>query len=212
MIYQISLIARDVRVAIDENRDNRPLIEDEDVDTLSIEELVLSKVEDSVRRVVLDAPVGLLDNGRNFGERVFWRGNGTGWILLPENFLRLVIFRMSDWERPVFNPIGSDDPRYGLQFSRYPGIRGTPQKPVVAVVQRAEGRALEFFSCRSKEATVEQAVYIPYPKVDRFGGIEIPERCYRAVVYEAASLTLATVGQLELAAKMRELSSEALAL
>lgn len=123
--------------------------------------------------------------------------------------MRLVIFKMSDWERPVYEPITAADPQYQLQFSRYKGLRGNPQKPVVAIVSRAEGRALELFSCKSQSATVEQAVYIPLPKVDCDGGINIPERCYMSVVYEAASLVLAIIGN-ALSSTMSELSKQLL--
>lgn len=210
MVYKVQRIARDVRVAIDENRTGEQLIADEDIDTLSLDEIVLSKIEDGVRRVVSDAPVYLLDGGLPFGDAVFWNDNGSGWILLPDDFMRLLIFRMSDWERPVYEPITAADPRYPLQFSRHKGVRGNPQKPVVAIVTRAEGRALELFSCRSQSATVDQAVYIPLPKIDRDGGIDIPERCYMAVVYQIASLVLAVVGQGNQSSLMSELSKQLL--
>lgn len=210
MIYKIHRIARDVRIAIDENKTSEQLITDEDVDTLSLEDIVRSKIVEAVRRVITNAPVHLLDGGVPFGDAVYWRSNLSGWILLPDDFMRLFIFKMSDWERPVYEPITAADPQYNLQFSRYKGIRGNPQKPVVAIVSRSEGRVLELYSCKSKEATVEQAVYFPLPKLDEDGGIDIPERCYTSVVYEAASLVLATLGQADLSAIMTELSKQLL--
>lgn len=210
MIYKIHRIARDIRIAIDENKTSEQLITDEDIDTLSLEEIVRSKIVEAVRRVITNAPVHLLDGGVTFGDAVYWRSNLSGWVLLPDDFMRLFIFKMSDWERPVYEPITAADPEYNLQFSRYKGIRGNPQKPVVAIVSRAEGRVLELYSCKSKEATVEQAVYFPLPKLDEDGGIDIPERCYTSVVYEAASLVLATLGQADLSSIMTELSKQLL--
>ena len=221
MIYKVSKVARDVRIAIDENKTSEQLITDEDIDTLSLEDIVRSKIVEAVRRVITNAPVHLLDGGVPFGDAVFWRpGSGrqtskngdtfSGWILLPDDFMRLFIFKMSDWERPVYEPITAADPQYNLQFSRYKGIRGNPQKPVVAIVSRSEGRVLELYSCKSKEATVEQAVYFPLPKLDKDGGIDIPQRCYTSVVYEVASLVLATLGQADLSSIMTELSKQLL--
>lgn len=210
MIYQIQRIARDVRVAMDENKTSEQLIADEDIDTLSLDDIVRSKIVEAVRRVVTEAPVHLLDGGVPFGDAVYWRGKGSGWTLLPDDFMRLLIFKMSDWERPVYEPITAADPQYQLQFSRYKGLRGNPQKPVVAIVSRAEGRVLELYSCKDTDATVEQAVYIPLPKVDCDGGIEIPERCYTSVVYQTASLVLASVGQADLSSIMSELSKQLL--
>lgn len=210
MVYKVRNIVRDVRVAIDENKTSEQLMVDGDIDTLSLNDIARSKVKEAVRRVVTAAPVHLLDGGVPFGDAVFWRDKSSGWILLPDDFMRLLIFRMSDWERPVYEPITAASARYQLQFSRHKGLRGNPQKPVVAVVSRQEGRVLELFSCRDNSATVAQAAYLPFPRVDKDGGIEIPERCYTSVVYEAASLVLATIGQGELSSKMSELSKQLL--
>lgn len=199
---------RDVKVAIDQNASSAVLLAEEDVDTLSTDEIVRSKIVEGTRRVVRIAPSHLLDGGVPFGDVVYWSSRLSGRIILPEDFMRLFIFKMSDWERPVYDPITAADAAYGLQFSRYKGIRGTPQKPVVAIISRQEGLTLEFFSCRNTGATVEQALYFPFPRIDGDGGIEIPERCYNAVVYEAASLTLMTIGESELSARMSELSKE----
>lgn len=209
MIYQFSKISRDVRVAIDENKSSEQLIADEDVDTLSLDEIVHSKIEEAARKVVSEAPLYLLDGGKPFGDAIYWRDKGSGWILLPDDFMRLLIFKMSDWERAVFEPIQADSALYELQHSRYKGLRGNVQKPVVAIVRRAEGQALEFYSCSDPEAEIEQAVYIPLPKMDENGGINIPERCYRATIYLAASLSLATIGN-ALSQTMLELSKESL--
>lgn len=209
MVYKITHIARDVRIAIDENKTSEQLIADDDIDTLSLEEIIRSKIVEAVRRVITEAPTHLLDGGVPFGDAIYWRNQCSGWILLPDDFMRLVIFKMNDWERPVYEPITAADPQYQLQFSRYKGLRGNPQKPVVAIVSRAEGRALELFSCKSQNATVEQAVYIPQPRVDCDGGINIPERCYMSVVYETASLVLATIGN-ALSSTMSELSKQLL--
>lgn len=213
MIFQIDRIVRDVRVALDENKTSRQFLDEEDIDTLSVEDIIRAKILEAVRRVVTEAPAHLLDGGVPFGDAVFWsdgtspfKGSFAGWIILPEDFMRLFVFKMSDWERPVYEVVTAGDPRYQMQFSRYAGIRGNPQKPVVAIVSRQEGRVLELFSCRSKEATVEQALYLPLPRIDRNDGVQIPERCYMAVIYRAASLALATLQRLDAANLMDELS------
>lgn len=214
MIYQIDRIIRDIRIAIDENKTSEQLLTDEDIDTLSLEEIVRSKILEAVRRVVMEAPVHLLSGGVPFGDAIFWidqqpfKDSYAGWIILPEDFMRLFVFKMSDWERPVYDVLTAGDPRYEMQFSRYAGIRGNPQKPVVAIVSRAEGLTLELFCCKSKEVTVEQALYFPLPRIDCDGGIEIPERCYTSVVYESAALVLGTLGKIELAKFMDELSKQ----
>lgn len=206
MVCRVAEVVRDVRVALDRNNSGVQLLETGDVDTLSLDEIIGGKVAEAVRLVELAAPAHLLEEGHLFGESVYWNGDGSGWTLLPEDFMRLVAFRMSDWERTVYGAVSVDDPRYLRQSSRYGGIRGNVQKPVCAIVHRAEGKALEFYSCLSEDAYVSRASYVPYPRVDEYGGIDISERCYEAVVYMSAALAMVTMGDMEKATAMRELS------
>lgn len=159
-----------------------------------------------MRRVESSAPVRYLEEGHVFGNAIYWERNGSGWTLLPDDFMRLVAFRMSDWERTCYMAISADDPLYDLQSSRYKGIRGNVQKPVCAIVNRAEGKALEFYSCNSEDAYVKRASYIPYPEIDEDDGIDISERCYTAVVYMTAALVLTAYGASEQAAAMNTLA------
>lgn len=205
-MYKIETVSRDVRIAIDENKTSEQLLGDEDIDTLSLNEIVRSKIEEAVRRVETTAPTFLLEEGHTFGDSVFWEDNNSGWTLLPDDFMRLIAFRMSDWERTCHNAISVDDPLYDLQSSRFKGVRGNVQKPVCAVVNRAEGKALEFYSCNSEEAYVKRATYLPYPKIDDEEGIDISERCYTAVVYTTAALVLTAYGANDRAEQLNALA------
>ena len=210
MIYRLTEIARDVRIAIDENKTSEQLIADEDIDTLSLNEIIRSKIVEAVRRVETTAPVYLLEEGHIFGDAVHWGSLESGWVLLPDDFMRLIAFRMSDWERTVYAAISVDDPLYAKQSSRFKGIRGNVQKPVCAIVNRAEGKALEFYSCNSEDAYVSRGSYIPYPHIDEDDGIDICEKCYTAVVYTVASLVLTTLGETDKASVFTELAKSIL--
>lgn len=205
-MYNIETVSEDVRIAIDENKTSEQLLGDEDIDTLSLNEIIRSKIEEAVRRVETTAPTFLLEEGHTFGDSVFWEDGNSGWTLLPDDFMRLIAFRMSDWERTCYNAISVDDPIYDLQSSRYKGVRGNVQKPVCAVVNRAEGKALEFYSCNSEEAYVKRATYLPYPKIDDEDGIDISERCYTAVVYTTAALVLTAYGANDRAEQLNALA------
>lgn len=210
MIRQTSEIIKDVRIALDQNKTSETLSALGDVDTLSIDEIIKSKIEEGVRRIHSEAPVYLLDGGHHFGDSLYWGERASGWILLPDDFMRLVVFKMSDWERPVFSAISVEDSEYQKQSSRFKGVRGTSQNPVCVVSFRPEGRVLEFYSCKTEDATVSQGVYLPYPKIDEYGGIEICNRCYEAVIYCIASLVLATFGAADQSSNMTELSKTVL--
>ena len=197
MIFQIDKIMQDVRICLDQNMESDALIESGDIDTLALDEIIKSKILEAIQRVHRDAPNYLLEGGHNFGDAVYWRELESGWVLLPKDFLRLVVFEMDDWEQAVYQAISTDDPEYEKQHSRFKGIRGTAQRPVCAIGIRPEGRVLEFYSCKSTDAKVSRAIYIPYPKIDEDGGVDISERCYNAVIYTAAGLTLMIIGETE---------------
>ena len=206
MIYKLTEIARDVRIAIDQNMTSEQLLATDDIETLSLEDIIRSKIVEAVRRVETAAPVHFLEEGHDFGDAVYWGDLESGWVLLPDDFMRLIAFRMSDWERTVYAAISVDDPLYAKQSSRYKGIRGNVQKPVCAVVNRAEGKALEFYSCNSEDAFVTRASYLPYPHIDEDDGIDISEKCYTAVIYTVAALVLTTYGEADKASAMTDLA------
>lgn len=209
MIVQAEDMSRAVRVAIDMNARSEPLSGLGDTDTLELDTIIHTKLADAVRLVEMEAPLHLLEQGHTFGESVVWKEDGKGQILLPDDFMRLVRFKMSDWHRAVSVAIDDEDPLYQKQSSRHKGICGNPENPVVAIVNSQEGLTLEFYSCVDETATVEQGFYIPSPKIDVDGGIDISERCYSAAVYRAAALALASVGD-EFSATMIELSKSLL--
>ena len=72
--------------------------------------------------------------------------------------------------------------------------------------QSPRGKALEFYSCKTPNAYVQRASYIPYPMIDESDGIDISERCYTAVIYTTAALVLTAYGANERAAAMSTLA------
>ena len=57
--------------------------------------------------------------------------DGTGYIALPTDFLRLYSFKMVAWERPTFDFISISNPEYHKQKIR--ALRGGASKPVVVI-------------------------------------------------------------------------------
>lgn len=211
MKYKVNDLVRDIRIAIDQNMTSTQLAGLGDIDTLSLEDIIGSKIADAARIVEQNAPSYLLDSGQAFADSIGWYGAvgiGSGYIHLPDDFMRLVCFQMSDWSRAVITAISEDDPQYEMQSSRFPGIRGCPQKPVVAITQQPVGLVLEFYSCTAGEHVyVKKARYIPIPKVTD-GEIELCERLKPSIVYYAAYLTALSVGNGDLAAGMLNISKE----
>lgn len=211
MKYDLDELQREVRIAMDENTVSSPLAALGDIDTLSLDELIRSKICDAARAVEQQAPTYLLDRGEPFADSIKWKGQvgiGMGSIHLPDDFMRLVSFQMSDWSRAVTTAISEDDPQYELQSSRYPGIRGNPQKPIVAITAQPIGLVLEFYSCTAGENVfVRRARYIPYPRIED-NEIKICEKLKTAVVYYAAYLTALSIKDGDLATSMLNTSKE----
>lgn len=214
--YSVDILVKDAKVAIDENVDSTPLAELGDTDTLKLDDIIKSKVEDAARLVTERAAHWLLDEGDALEGDITWEGQqpgkGAGFIDLPQDFLRLVTFQMTDWLRPVTDVITEDSPLYALQSSRYGGVRGNVQKPVVAITHSGNGPSgmrLEFYSCTGGlGAVVKRARYIKVPTIGNDDKIRISEKLYRAVVYRIASLTALEVGAGDLAAAMLKTSMD----
>lgn len=211
-VYTLDEITKDVRIALDQNMTSQVLVDLGDVDTLALNEIIKSKVVEAVKRIHGEAPSYLLDGGYDFvgDASIYWMEQESGWILLPDNFMRFVVFEMDDWDMPIFHVMSTDDAEYHKQHSRFKGIRGTAQRPVCFISIRPEGRVLEFYSCKSRDAKVSRAVYLPYPEIDASDSVEICQRCYNAVIYTIAALVLITFGDTEKSSILTELAKSSL--
>ena len=209
MFYNLEDIKKDVRVAIDYNMVSDNIMEE--ADTLSLDDIIGSKILDAVRDIHLAAPAYMLE-GHDFKDStVIWEkstGTGSGYVVLPKDFLKLVSFKMSDWERTVYAAVTPDDPKYALQRSRF-GVKGNWQKPVCAITLRPE-LCMEFYSCHGgKNVTVEMAKYMSVPEISN-EQVEICERCYKSVVYRIAGLTLVALNEPQKAEVLFTLSADLL--
>lgn len=201
MLYSVDDLKEAIRIVLDQNMVSTQLISANDIDTLSLEEIIESKIVDAARIVQRDAPARLLDGGTVFpsaSQVITWdsqAGYGPGSVPLPSDFLRLVCFKMSDWDHPVYTPIYEDSPMYAMQRSRFGGVRGNPQKPVVAIVMRSAGARLEFYSCAAdSNASIAEAAYIKMPAIVG-EQIAICEKLQPAVIHYAAYLAALNVGE-----------------
>ena len=208
--YSIDKIAEDVRIALDRNRSSDALAEIGDIDTLTIDEIIKSKIVEGVKRVHSTAPIHLLDAyDQSFGDNISWGDKGNGKVALPNDFMRFICFKMNDWVRPVYHCMTTDDVEYEKQSSRFKGIRGTAQNPKCFISVNTEGRVLEFYSSKDATARIEVANYIPYPKIED-KKIMVSAKCYDAVIYTIAALVLLTFGDAERSNVFNELSKSAL--
>ena len=138
------------------------------------------EVERCAARSVAETPRRFLTGWRKLpSERVAKGPDGRMTVRLPEDYLMLHSLRLSDWERDATEALDHSHWLRRFQESRWHGLRGTAQRPLVFHGIDGEGhRCLELFPA-SEESLVAEGWYMPAPAVKEDGGIEIPPAAYR---------------------------------
>jgi hypothetical protein len=213
--YPINDIIPEVKVALDENVSSDALTALGDLDTLTLDEIIESKIGDAALMVHEKAAHWLLTDGINYPVvNPTVQMLGGGWKMLrtklPNDFLRIVSVKAQGWDYPVIELIDETSPLYTMQFSRFGGIHGNPQRPVAALVHSTVegGLALELFGVPAEGSNViSQCIYIARPAA-MGGAIRLCEKLKRATVYRAASLVALTVKDGDAAAALLATSNE----
>ena len=213
--YPINGIIPEVKVALDENVSSDALTALGDLDTLTLDEIIESKIGDAALMVHEKAAHWLLTDGINYTVvNPTVQMLGGGWKMLrtklPTDFLRIVSVKAQDWDYPVIELIDETSPLYTMQFSRFGGIHGNLQRPVAALVHSTVegGLALELFSVPAAGSNViSQCIYIARPAA-MGGAIRLCEKLKRATVYRAASLVALTMKDGDSAAALLATSNE----
>ncbi len=159
-------------------------------DTLTIDRILRGRLQQAVDEVLCGAPLHLVGPGLPVRERIVWHRLPEKWwgsILLPDDFLRPLVFEMTGWSCPA-TFIAHGSRLYALQHSPFSGVGGCPERPVAAVVPSALGLRLEFFSCRSCTERIVQARYLPMPHADDTGFIDLPPSLTDHVARRLAAL------------------------
>ena len=158
-----------VRVCLDQNMSSEALAALEDVDTLSLDEIIDSKAEDAALTVVRIAPIDKLGDVAQSLEGALSIAGGEphkGVIQLPLDFERLVRFKMSSWQYAVFTALPPLPPLYIEANSEF-GVCGTKDRPLVFLVPSTENGkdlCLEIFSAKNTDDVLDGCLYIARPK------------------------------------------------
>lgn len=176
-------------------------------DNIDLNDIIMDKLTDAVQIVHMNAPAGMIEgipmnvvphgygNETSEGgtsERVGGDQDGSGYVILPDDFMRLVVFQMNGWKRPVTTPIADDHPDYILQKNRH--VCGKIDKPVCALTTDDQGnKILEYYSVAPKvEHVIRKAIYLPWPEV-KASSILVCRRLETAVVYRVIALVYLTL-------------------
>lgn len=85
----------------------------------------------AAEKILLTAPLHMIPPDDFSDQNQNARSDGSGYIALPSDFLRLSSFQMTEWDRPVVKAIGTEHPLYNLQKNNV--TRGKPSKPVCVI-------------------------------------------------------------------------------
>ncbi|MEG2370850.1 MAG: hypothetical protein RSB23_06775 [Alistipes sp.] len=148
-------------------------------------------VDEAAMWVVRSVPIRALGAGSDFTDCDFIPNpDGSGSIYLPQDFVRLIRFRVEGWLRPVTTPIYDTDARYAQQFNKT--LRGGDAHPVVVL---CDGNTrLEYFSSMDgEEAALSEALYFGFLKVDN----NYPENLICLTAWKLAELVLSATHDIQ---------------
>jgi hypothetical protein len=152
---------------------------DDEVDAVQLIDKILDESATTIR---LKAPVSLLNHVGIDVTLHQSRADGTGYIPLAQDFLRLHTFKLNLWKVPVSeaNIIDINHPKYKLQ--QHTSTRGGTVKPVVVIRPLVPAilvpkwtlnqRMLEYFSVPVGTATPHDIDYARYIKTGTAQEIE----------------------------------------
>ncbi|WP_055096761.1 hypothetical protein [Gabonia massiliensis] len=112
--------------------------------SLPLEGLIISYIEKSLEDIFLQAPIHVLP-WSEIPDDIIPYGDGSGYIILPDDYIRRFIIRMHGWHRDVTRVITEDDTLYSLQKNIV--TRGGMERPICALASNDEGKSiLEYYS------------------------------------------------------------------
>ena len=153
-------------------------------DNTEMDTIITSKIGDALRFVGLHADVGYLEP--TVIEESVTAENGMVDCKLPDDFLRMIYARLSDWLFAVTEPIFYTEKEYATL--KNPITTGYPDNPKVAITA---DKHLELYTTKSSDVNLTFG-YIGEAKPNDDNEWPIPDKLHRAIIYYIAGLTLLT--------------------
>jgi hypothetical protein len=166
-------------------------------DNKPIDTIIGDLLDESAKEVLLKAPVHRLTVTSSSNAGTAATGDAkTGTIDIPNDYLRLVELKMTDWLRPVTELVPQGTPLANMQYNKY--LRGGLNKPVAVLSHRSDKMVIEYFTIDTKH-TVERFLYIKKDVAEN-----VPEILQDALCWICASRVLTIFGKVEGAKKAED--------
>ena len=154
------------------------------------EESPFPTLEDQVRilspellsSLILESPLEMLrDAGKEIVSTPSIDADGGVTLECPEDFLRLIYLKMSDWRVAVTKITPLSSSLLSRQGSKWNGIRGNGDKPLAILLPTG----LKLYSS-SQGASLERGIYVARPKIKEDDSLEIPDGLYFPLLQKIA--------------------------
>lgn len=159
-------------------------------DENAMDTIIESLLDESAREVLLKAPFTRLEITSASPAAVANDDKETGYIQAPDDYLRLVSFRMSDWQRPVVELAIKGDNISMRQYNKH--VRGGVAKPVGVLSRNAKGPVIEYFSTVAATHSVAEFLYIRSDVAENIKDTQMID----ALAWICAGKTLSVMGNL----------------
>ncbi|MEG1540232.1 MAG: hypothetical protein RR383_09840, partial [Muribaculaceae bacterium] len=166
---------------------------------------IVAEIESCSRTLMSNVSLRWLED-KDITSRPIRNDDGSGYIELPCDFLRLVRFKMRGWKKSVTKAISEHDSTYIAQS--YYSLRGGCSRPVVAIVNANGAQRLEYYSLPATIRThsVEIARYIKQP-AEVLNGWDIPEKIFNALccmIARNVAITFSDTNKVKLLTEMAD--------
>lgn len=196
----INDLVEEVRITIDQNRKDGSYLES-DTDNMELNEIIRTKLVDSARFILESAPIDMVEPAKMEIPQAaqYMQTDGSGYIVLPPDFLRLIYFKMLSWNKGVTNVAEEGSNIALMQHCLF--TRGTPLKPICVLSHDMSGnRILEYYTvgfnteskCKQRDHRIDRALYIQKPQIVSESGkdiLMIPSLLRFSIVNYCAGLT-----------------------
>ena len=204
MKYSIDTLVELVKINMEESQDGYGTLPLPEIDSVGIDHYIKEKIPEAVVKVFAAAPSYLLEQ-TDMREQLVPKPyqDGSGEVVLPDDMLKMTLFRMHGWKRPVTDFLHDTHPVAELQNNIY--SRGGAAKPVAVITHNGEGnRVLRYYSLppETRIHKIEEALYVKLPDLSHPG--EINEVLLPSVTYLAAAMVYEITGEAARAAIMNQ--------
>ena len=133
---------------------------------------------------------------------LFDNGDGTGYVTLPIDFLRLQSFKMTDWDKEVSEAITPQHPLFIRQSNTY--TRGGKSKPVCVIMNKNVSstikRVVQYYSLATDDTpAIDQFIYVPEVQAE-----DVQNTLIEALTWTCAAQVLEAQGYTEASKKAFE--------